>query len=153
MPFASSRPTRRLPLVLAAAAAVALLVAQVGPALAQPQEDRKAESAPAELAAWTYRSSGPAWGGRVSRAVGIPGDPRTYYAATASGGVWKSSDGGRTWVPVFDDQPVSSIGSVAVAASASWLIRVPTALASAFVAVATDCWYVTSALLMVVDRA
>src|SRR5439155_721542 len=48
---------------------------------------------------------------------GVPGDPLTYYAATASGGVWKSADGGLTWKPVFDDQPTSSIGSIAVAPS------------------------------------
>ena len=64
-----------------------------------------------------YRSIGPAWGGRVSRAYGVPGDPLTYYAATASGGVWKSTDGGFNWRPVFDDQPISSIGSIAVAPS------------------------------------
>jgi photosystem II stability/assembly factor-like uncharacterized protein len=64
-----------------------------------------------------YRSIGPAWGGRVARAAGVPGDPLTYYAATASGGVWKSSDGAFTWKPIFDDQPISSIGSIAVAAS------------------------------------
>jgi photosystem II stability/assembly factor-like uncharacterized protein len=64
-----------------------------------------------------YRSIGPAAGGRVSRAVGIASDPRTYYAATASGGVWKSSDGGIRWAPILDEMPVSSIGSVAVAPS------------------------------------
>lgn len=64
-----------------------------------------------------YRSIGPAWGGRVSRAQGVPGDPLTYYAATASGGVWKSSDGGFNWRSIFDDQPISSIGSIAVAPS------------------------------------
>ncbi|HET9226765.1 MAG TPA: glycosyl hydrolase, partial [Thermoanaerobaculia bacterium] len=62
-----------------------------------------------------YRAIGPAWGGRVSRAQGVPGDPLIYYAATASGGVWKSSDGGFNWRPVFDEQPISSIGSIAVA--------------------------------------
>jgi len=72
---------------------------------------------PKELAGLKYRLVGPPAGGRVSRAAGVPGDPFTYYAATASGGVWKSADGGIRWKPVFDDQPVSSIGSIAVAAS------------------------------------
>ena len=62
-------------------------------------------------------SIGPAWGGRVSRAAGVPGDPATYYAATASGGVWKSTTAASTWKPIFDDQPTSSIGSIAVAPS------------------------------------
>jgi photosystem II stability/assembly factor-like uncharacterized protein len=64
-----------------------------------------------------YRSVGPAAGGRVSRVAGVPGDPLTYYAATAAGGVWKSEDGGVTFKPIFDDQPISSIGSIAVAPS------------------------------------
>jgi photosystem II stability/assembly factor-like uncharacterized protein len=69
------------------------------------------------LAGLEYRLVGPFIGGRVSRAVGVPGDARTYYAATASGGVWKSSDGGDTWKPIFDEQIDSSIGSIAVAPS------------------------------------
>lgn len=64
-----------------------------------------------------YRSLGPAWGGRVDRVAGVPGDPSVYYAATASGGVWKSVDGGVSWKPVFDDQPIASIGAIAVAPS------------------------------------
>ena len=62
-----------------------------------------------------YRLLGPVNGGRASRVVGIPGDPLIYYLATAAGGVWKSSNGGMSWESVFDDQPVSSIGSVALA--------------------------------------
>ena len=53
----------------------------------------------------------------MARVTGVAGDPRTYYAATASGGVWKSTNGGQDWKPVFDDQPVASIGSIAVAPS------------------------------------
>jgi len=64
-----------------------------------------------------YRLIGPAAGGRVSRVAGVAGDPLTYYAATAAGGVWKSVNGGGKWTSVFDDQPVSSIGSIAVAPS------------------------------------
>src|SRR5919109_4325150 len=72
---------------------------------------------PKEFSALKYRNIGPAAGGRVSRAAGVPGNPLLYYAATASGGVWMSADGGTSWKSVFDDQPVSSIGSIAVAAS------------------------------------
>jgi photosystem II stability/assembly factor-like uncharacterized protein len=94
------------PLVLCTFAAVAL----------HAQGGRPDETPPA-FKSLKYRSIGPAAGGRVSRAAGVPGDPTVYYAATASGGVWKSSDGGATWSPVFDDQPISSIGSIAVAPS------------------------------------
>src|SRR5689334_16070657 len=72
---------------------------------------------PTDFAGMKYRLVGPFAGGRVSRACGVPGDPLTYYAATASGGVWKSSDAGHTWKPVFDDQPTSSVGGIAVAPS------------------------------------
>ncbi len=60
-----------------------------------------------------YRHIGPV-GNRVSAVVGIPGDPNTYYAGAASGGVWKTVDGGVHWEPVFDDQPAQSIGALAV---------------------------------------
>ena len=81
------------------------------------QKDQAKQKGPAELKGLKYRLLGPGWGGRVSRAAGVSGDPNIYYAASASGGVWKSTDGGINWKPVFDDQPISSIGSIAVAAS------------------------------------
>ena len=90
---------------------IVLSLALFAPALAKTPQD------PPELKALKYRLVGPAWGGRVARVTGVPGDPLVYYAASASGGVWKSVDGGVAWNPVFDDQPVSSIGSIAVAPS------------------------------------
>src|SRR3954469_18989584 len=61
-----------------------------------------------------FRFLGPAVGNRISAAVAIPGDPSTYYAGAASGGIWKSTDGGRTYVPIFDSQPVQAIGALAL---------------------------------------
>lgn len=64
----------------------------------------------------TWRHIGPE-GNRVTSTSGIPGDYNVYYAGAASGGLWKTTDAGINWKPVFDEQPVSSIGSVAVASS------------------------------------
>ena len=72
---------------------------------------------PEGLQSLKYRLIGPAWGGRVSRVAGVAGNPNVYFMATASGGVWKSDNGGTQWKPVFDKQPISSIGSIAVAPS------------------------------------
>lgn len=63
-----------------------------------------------------YRFIGPQ-GNRVIAVYGVPGDPKTYYAGAASGGIFKTEDGGIHWEPIFDSQPVSSIGSLAVAAT------------------------------------
>jgi photosystem II stability/assembly factor-like uncharacterized protein len=63
-----------------------------------------------------YRHIGPV-GNRTSAIAGIPGDPNTYYAGAASGGIWKTTDAGVHWTPVFDDKDVSSIGALAVAPS------------------------------------
>ena len=63
-----------------------------------------------------FRYIGPV-GNRATAVVGIPGNPKVYYVGAASGGILKSTDGGVHWDPIFDDQPVSSIGSLAVAAS------------------------------------
>ena len=63
-----------------------------------------------------WRFIGPE-GNRFSAVAGVPGDPRVYYAGAASGGIYKTIDGGVHWRPIFDDQPVQSIGSIAVANS------------------------------------
>ncbi len=60
---------------------------------------------------------GPEPAGRISAVAGVPGDTSTYYFGAASGGVWKTTDGARTFAPVFDDQPVQAIGALAVAPS------------------------------------
>jgi photosystem II stability/assembly factor-like uncharacterized protein len=64
-----------------------------------------------------FQFLGPVAGGRISAVAGVVGDPKTWYMGAASGGVWKSSDSGSTYVPVFDAQPVQAIGSLAVSAS------------------------------------
>ena len=64
-----------------------------------------------------WRQVGPFRGGRSEAVTGIPGDPNTYFFGGAAGGVWKSTDGGGNWTPLFDKQPVSSIGAIAVADS------------------------------------
>ena len=63
-----------------------------------------------------YRHIGPL-GNRVISVAGVPGDPLIYYAGAASGGIWKTVDGGVNWKAVLDDKPVHSIGSLAVAPS------------------------------------
>jgi len=63
-----------------------------------------------------YRHIGPV-GNRVIAVVGVPGNPNVYYAGAASGGIFKTTDSGFHWEPIFDDQPVSSIGSLAIAPS------------------------------------
>ena len=68
-----------------------------------------------ELSGLSYRLVGPMRGGRATRVAGLSGDPATYYFGTAAGGVWKTTDGGITWFPIFDDQPVSAIGDIALA--------------------------------------
>lgn len=57
---------------------------------------------------------GPQQGNRVASVAGIPGDKTAYYAGAASGGIWKSVDGGNRWDPIFDDQSVAAIGALAV---------------------------------------
>jgi photosystem II stability/assembly factor-like uncharacterized protein len=92
----------------------------VSPAIALAADEKKPDAEPAKpdyFKHLKYRSIGPFAGGRVSRVSGVAGDPLTYYAATSAGGVWKSSDGGTSWKPIFDDQPVSSMGSIAIADS------------------------------------
>ena len=74
------------------------------------------EVAPEHVSALNYRHIGVV-GNRIASVSGVVGDPLTYFAGAASGGLWKTSDGGITWRPVFDDQDVASVGALAVSVS------------------------------------
>src|SRR5260370_5019600 len=67
--------------------------------------------------ALSFRFLGPVVGNRVAAIAGVPGDPTIYYAGAASGGVWKTSDGGENCAPIFDSQPVAAICAPAVSAA------------------------------------
>jgi photosystem II stability/assembly factor-like uncharacterized protein len=78
---------------------------------------RAQQTDPEEEGSFRFRFVGPSQGNRIASVAGIPGDPSTYYAGAASGGVWKSTDGGNRWSPVFDKQPAAAIGALAVTPS------------------------------------
>jgi photosystem II stability/assembly factor-like uncharacterized protein len=64
-----------------------------------------------------WRPIGPLRASRTKAAAGVPSRPFTFYVGVVNGGVWKTDDAGRTWNPIFDDQPTGSIGAIAVAES------------------------------------
>jgi photosystem II stability/assembly factor-like uncharacterized protein len=64
-----------------------------------------------------WRCIGPHRGGRTVGAVGVPQQPNVFYIGVNNGGVWKTTDYGRIWFPIFDDQPTGSIGDIAVSPS------------------------------------
>jgi photosystem II stability/assembly factor-like uncharacterized protein len=69
-----------------------------------------------------WRLIGPFRGGRVAAVTGVPGDSTTFYFGAVDGGVWKTTDAGTVWLPIFDGQSIASIGAIAVAPSDSKII-------------------------------
>jgi photosystem II stability/assembly factor-like uncharacterized protein len=93
-----------------AAALAALMCMSVPPVRAQTVDESL-------IAGLKWRSIGPFRGGRTKAVVGVPERPGLFYVGFVNGGLWKSTDYGTVWTPIFDDQPTGSIGAVAVAPS------------------------------------
>jgi len=109
----SPRSSRILPNILATLILISFVIAA-------PAQDQPASSP--QFPGLKWRLIGPFRGGRISAVAGVPGDPRVYYIGTPGGGIWKTTDGGRVWRPIFDKVPVPSIGALAVAPSNSNLL-------------------------------
>src|SRR3984893_3452042 len=92
---------------------IAVAVLMVAPGLLQAQQPPISPEVYGQL---KYRYIGPE-GNRATSVAGVPGKPNIWYVGAASGGIFKSTDGGIHWGAIFDSEPVASIGSLAVAAS------------------------------------
>ncbi|EQD67496.1 glycosyl hydrolase, BNR repeat-containing protein [mine drainage metagenome] len=94
------------------------LAAGGAPAMAAPAAaPGPARVAPALFQDLHWRLIGPFRGGRVLAVSGVPQHPQRFYFGAVDGGVWRSDNAGRTWTPIFDAEPVGSIGALAVAPS------------------------------------
>jgi len=113
----------RICVVVAGLAAIALAFPALSLVGAQVQTPVDAGSFLREL---SWRNIGPFRGGRTSAASGVPSQPNVFYIGAGGGGLWKTTDAGRSWQPTFDGQPVGSIGAVAIATSNPDVIYVGT---------------------------
>ena len=112
VPFALPVPAMRPSLLRAAVVrsplALAALLAVVAPAAPLTAQDLS-------FPEMRWREIGPTRAGRARAVSGVASLPNTFYAGVDTGGVWRSTDYGANWVPIFDDQPTGSIGAIAVA--------------------------------------
>src|SRR5216110_2000841 len=106
---------------LLASFTIALAVGVPAPAQTTP---------PDSYAALRWRLIGPHRGGRVLAVAGIPGDATTFYFGAVDGGVWRTANAGLTWEPLFDREPVASVGALAIAPSNPKVVYVGTGEAS-----------------------
>jgi photosystem II stability/assembly factor-like uncharacterized protein len=108
---------------IARTGAAGLALTVLGPGIARalpapPGAEAAADDMAAVFSGLRWRMLGPFRGGRVDAVSGVIGRPNEFYFGAVNGGVWKSVDAGRVWTPIFDSQPIASIGALAVAPSA-----------------------------------
>ena len=90
--------------------------------LSLPSTSAQSVPSPELFGGLKWRLIGPFRGGRAVAAAGVAGDANTFYFGAVDGGVWKTTDGGVVWSPIFDNERVASIGALAVAPSDSKII-------------------------------
>ena len=110
------RAARVVPILVVVVSSTATLAAAEG--VSTPSVDERLSQ---DL---RWRCIGPFRGGRTVAAVGVPGERHEFLIGVNHGGVWRTTDAGRTWQPIFDDQPTGSIGAIAVAPSDARVIYV-----------------------------